>query len=73
MSNATDHKTYGLFSTAANRKLIDKLESSGAKVFQFPPIETEKVILNENSINYLHNLTSFDWIIFPDVFGQYFG
>ena len=68
MSNATDQKTYGLFSTAANRKLIDKLESSGAKVFQFPPIETEKVILNETSINYLHNLTSFDWIIFPDVF-----
>ena len=73
MSNATDHKTYGLFSTANNRKLIDKLESSGAKVFQFPPIETEKVILNETSINYLHNLTSFDWIIFPDVFAvEYF-
>ena len=68
MSNATDQKTYGLFSTAANRKLIDKLESSGAKVFQFPPIETEKVILDEHSISYLQNLTDFDWLIFPDVF-----
>ena len=68
MSNATDQKTYGLFSTANNRKLIDKLESSGAKVFQFPPIETEKVILDETSISYLQNLTNFDWIIFPDVF-----
>ncbi len=68
MSNATDQKTYGLFSTANNRKLIDKLESSGAKVFQFPPIETEKVILDENSTGYLQNLTSFDWLIFPDIF-----
>lgn len=68
MSNATDQKTYGLFSTAVNQKLIRKLESDGAKVFLFPPIETEKVISDETSINYLQNLTNFDWIIFPDVF-----
>lgn len=68
MSNATDQKTYGLFSTTANRKLIRELESSDAKVFQFPPIETEKVSLDKNSIHYLQNLTDFDWLIFPDVF-----
>lgn len=68
MSNSADQKTYGLFSTAANRKLIRELESSGAKVFQFPPVETEKVSLDKTSINYLSNLTNFDWLIFPDVF-----
>ena len=68
MPNSAAQKTYGLFSTAANRKLISELESGGAKVFQFPPIETEKVILDQTSINYLQNLTDFDWIIFPDVF-----
>ncbi len=68
MQNSADQKTYGLFSTIANRKLIGELESGGAKVFQFPPIETEKVILDKTSINYLQNLMNFDWIIFPDVF-----
>lgn len=68
MPNSADQKTYGLFSTVANRKLIRELESVGAKVFQFPPIETENVILDKTSIAYLQNLSSFDWVIFPDVF-----
>jgi len=68
MSNSADKKTYGLFSTPANQKLVRELESGGAKVFQFPPIETENVILDKNSINYLQNLADFNWIIFPDVF-----
>ncbi len=68
MPNSADQKTYGLFSTVVNRKLISELESGGAKVFQFPPIETEKVILDKTSIAYLQNLTDFNWIIFPDVF-----
>lgn len=68
MSNFAAQKTYGLFSTVANRKLVRELESGGVKVFQFPPIETEVVILDKTSIAYLQNLTDFDWIIFPDVF-----
>lgn len=67
MPDSADQKTYGLFSTVANRKLVRELESGGAKVFQFPPIETEKVILDKTSIGYLQNLIAFDWVIFPDV------
>ncbi len=68
MSDSADKKTYGLFSTAANGKLIAELESGGAKVFQFPPIETEKLDSDKFSTDYLENLTDFDWIIFPDIF-----
>ncbi|MDQ3179585.1 MAG: uroporphyrinogen-III synthase [Acidobacteriota bacterium] len=68
MSNSAAQETYGLFSTIANRKLVSKLENDGVKVFQFPAVETEKVVLDETSIKYLQNLTNFDWIIFPDVF-----
>jgi len=68
MSNSADQKTYGLFSTPANRKLARELESGGAKVFQFPPIETENVILDKTAISYLQNLSKFDWVIFPDIF-----
>lgn len=68
MSISADQKTHGLFSTAANRKLIAELESGGTKVFQFPSLETENVVLDKPSIAYLQNLTDFDWVIFPDVF-----
>ena len=73
MKTFTDSKTYGLFSTAANRKIIKNLENGGAKVFLFPPIETEKLETAENNALITNNLSKFDWIIFPDVFAvEYF-
>lgn len=60
-------KTYALFYTPANKKIVVVLENSGAKVFRFPPLETEKINLDEESIAAVKNLGSFDWIIFPDV------
>ena len=73
MPNSADQKTYGLFSTAGNAKLIRELENAGAKIFKFPPVETEPVVADETSLDCLQNLTNFDWVIFPDVFAvEYF-
>jgi uroporphyrinogen-III synthase len=63
----SNEKTYALFSTPTNKKIIAALEEKGAKVFQFPPLETEKTVLNEKSISRIKNLNAFDWVIFPDV------
>jgi uroporphyrinogen-III synthase len=60
-------KTYALFSNPTNKKIIAALEKKGAKVFQFPPLETEKTVLDEKSIAAIKNLNAFDLIIFPDV------
>lgn len=67
MSDAVNDKTYALFAAPANRKLVAELENTGARVFQFPPINSEKVILDEKSIENLRRLADFDWLIFPDV------
>lgn len=68
METFTYSKTYGLFTTAANRKIIKDLETRGAKVFQFPPCEIES-IKNAEVITFIQNsLAEFDWIIFADVF-----
>ena len=67
MSDAANEKTYALFANSANRKLIAELENAGARVFQFPPIEAEKIVLDEKSIENLRHLADFDWLIFPDV------
>jgi uroporphyrinogen-III synthase len=66
MTNANE-KTYALFSNPANRKIIAWLEKKGAKIFQFPLLETEKMVLDEKSIADIKNLNAFDWIIFPDI------
>jgi len=68
MSNLEDKKTYGLFASAANKKLIADLQKKGEDVLIFPLIETEKVELTETATDYLKNLTNFDWLIFTDVF-----
>ncbi len=63
----SNEKTYALFSNPTNRKIVAALEKEGTKVFQFPPLETEKMVLDEKSIAGIKNLNLFDWIIFPDV------
>ncbi len=66
MTNSAD-KTYALFSTPTNKKIIAELEKKEMKVFQFPPLETEKLVLDEKSAAVIKNLNAFDWIIFTDV------
>lgn len=66
MSNRNE-KTYALFSTPANKKIISELEKSGNQIFRFPPLEIEALIPDERLIAVLKNLDAVDWIIFPDV------
>jgi uroporphyrinogen-III synthase len=73
MKAAQTDKTYALFSTAANKKLIGSLREKGAKVFLFPPLDTEKSALNSAETMRLLEITAFDWIIFTDIFAiEYF-
>lgn len=68
MENQIIEKSYGIFSTAANRKIINDLENKGAKVFQFPVTETE-IIDNWEIIDFIKNeLSAVDWLIFADIF-----
>ncbi|CAN5309450.1 hypothetical protein BH10ACI1_BH10ACI1_35870 [soil metagenome] len=68
METFNDSKTYAIFSTPANRRIINNLEKKGAKVFQFPLVET--AIINDPTIfSFIENdLYQFDWLIFPDIF-----
>lgn len=68
MSNSAVEKTYALFDTPPNQKLILALSGKGANIILFPFVETKKITLSAESILFLKNLTSFDWIIFPDIF-----
>lgn len=68
MSDHFAEKTYALFETEANRKLITDLESAGAKTLLFPTVKTESIQPDKSTIELLKNLALFDWLIFPDVF-----
>ena len=67
MADSSNVKTYALFASPINRKLVADLEKTGAKVFQFPPLQVEKIILERAEIKILENLSMFDWLILPDV------
>lgn len=66
METSSNEKTYALFSTPVNRKIIAQIEQTGAKTFQFAPVKTERI--NADLENIKNNLFAFDWIIFPDVY-----
>ena len=68
MNESESVKTYAIFDTAANRKIVGNLEKSGANVRLFPPIETTRIELNETEAVYFTALEKFDWLIFTDVF-----
>ncbi len=67
MQNSIHDKTFALFANPTNQKIVSELEHAGAKIIKFPPLETEKIELNESSIEQLSRLAEFDWVIFPDV------
>ncbi|CAN5121335.1 hypothetical protein BH20ACI1_BH20ACI1_30930 [soil metagenome] len=67
MSNSTVDKTYAFFETPHNKKLAVQLANNAVKFFLFPPLETEKIILDEERIALLKNINEFDWLIFTDV------
>jgi len=68
MNDALSEKIYALFSVAVNKKLVGDLGKKSAKVFLFPPVETEKFVLDSTQTRHLKTVADFDWIIFTDVF-----
>lgn len=72
MENETAAKTYALVENAANEKLIAQLETGGARVVRFPPLEIERIALDEKATAFFNDLTAFDWLIFTDVFAADF-
>ncbi|MGC2236444.1 MAG: uroporphyrinogen-III synthase [Pyrinomonadaceae bacterium] len=66
METSSNEKTYALFSTPANRKIIAQIEQTGAKIFQFASVKTKRI--NAGLENIKNTLFAFDWIIFPDVY-----
>ena len=68
MSNLETSKTYGLFASLLNTKLISKLKENDEDILIFPSIMSNKIVLSETFTNYLRKLTEFDWLIFTDVF-----
>lgn len=67
MPNSIADKTFALFASPNNKKIVAQLENAGAKVIKFPMPEAEGIEPDENSIERLNRLVNFDWIIFPDV------
>ncbi len=68
METIIETKSYGIFSNAANRKIIEFLQESNAKIFLFPAFETEAIETKENLDFIKNNLSQIEWLIFPDVF-----
>lgn len=67
MTEMPDDKTYALFSTPNNKKIIADLEARNKKFIKFPAVETQKFDLDEATLENLLNIKQFDWIIFTDV------
>lgn len=70
MLKLTPEKTYALFATPFNNKIIADLSSQNIETVIFPTITTDEV---EDSASVLANLAEFDWLVFPDVYAvEYF-
>jgi uroporphyrinogen-III synthase len=72
MADSLNVKTYALFANPINAKFVADLEKTGAKVFEFPPLRVEKIVLEPLAIENLKNLAVFDWLILPDVLAAEF-
>jgi len=68
MNTFSEPKTYAIFASPAQRKLVEKLEKNGSKIFQFAPLESVKIESEENVETIVNALAQYDWIIFTDVF-----
>ena len=73
MPNLETEKTYGLFASPQNIRLISELKQEGANLLILPLIRPEAVVLTENSEELLRNLQNFDWLILTEIFAaEYF-
>ncbi len=67
MSNPVTDKTYALFDTPINKKIIARLNETETAHFLFPPLETEAVKLNDEKTSLIKNIGWYNWLIFTDV------
>lgn len=67
MTEPGNEKTYALFDTPNNKKLIADLEAVGTKIFKISLIEARNREFDESLRIKLKNPKQFDWIIFTDV------
>ena len=73
MNTISEQKTYAIFANPAQRKLIEKLETNGSKVFQFTPPEPVKIESEGIVESVINAIAQSDWIVFTDVFAvEYF-
>ena len=70
MLNLSPEKTYALFATPFNKKIIAELSSQNIETVIFPTITTSEI---EDEQSILQDLSKFDWLVFPDVYAvEYF-
>lgn len=65
MSDYSEAKTYALFNSPNNKKLITELDSKNIETIVFPTITTVSAIKDEAAPLQMED---FDWLIFPDVY-----
>lgn len=65
MFDYSEEKTYALFNSPNNKKLIAELDSKNIETIVFPTITTISAINNED---FPLPMEDFDWLIFPDVY-----
>ncbi len=72
MSNLSKDKTYGLFESNENKRLLADLNAQNIESIVFPAISTSELLTQETE-TLLKNLNNFDWLVFPDVYAaEYF-
>ncbi len=70
MLKLSPEKTYALFATPFNKKIIADLSSKNIETVIFPTITTCEI---EDAASILEDLDKFDWLVFTDVYSvEYF-
>lgn len=68
MMEFSKDKTYGIFTTPQNKKIIAKIRESNTNVIEFSYGEIIKRELHEDEAENLRNIAQFDWLVFADIF-----
>ena len=67
MTEIENDKTYGLFSTPTNKKIIAELEARNKKILKLPGVESQRIHPADATLEKILNFANFDWIVFSDV------